>query len=72
MARDGHGETVTPRLHAGVTLAGCGHWTQQERPAEVNAALLGFLAQVDGPARGVGIPRPGRGGARLRSAGHEE
>lgn len=24
-------------------LAGCGHWTQQERPAEVNAALLEFL-----------------------------
>jgi pimeloyl-ACP methyl ester carboxylesterase len=28
----------------GVTLLpGCGHWTQQERPAEVNAALFGFL-----------------------------
>ncbi|MGA6152142.1 alpha/beta fold hydrolase [Stenotrophomonas sp. NPDC087984] len=24
-------------------LAGCGHWTQQERPAEVNAALIEFL-----------------------------
>ncbi|WP_367669714.1 alpha/beta fold hydrolase [Streptomyces sp. DT2A-34] len=24
-------------------LAGCGHWTQQERPDEVNAALVEFL-----------------------------
>ncbi|WP_432168872.1 alpha/beta fold hydrolase [Streptomyces sp. 1222.5] len=24
-------------------LAGCGHWTQQERPTEVNAALIEFL-----------------------------
>jgi pimeloyl-ACP methyl ester carboxylesterase len=24
-------------------LPGCGHWTQQERPAEVSAALLDFL-----------------------------
>ena len=27
---------------------GCGHWTQQERPAEVNAALLDFLARIEG------------------------
>ncbi|WBO69084.1 alpha/beta fold hydrolase [Streptomyces camelliae] len=26
-----------------VKLAGCGHWTQQERPNEVNAALIEFL-----------------------------
>jgi pimeloyl-ACP methyl ester carboxylesterase len=26
-----------------VKLTGCGHWTQQERPAEVNAALIEFL-----------------------------
>ena len=25
---------------------GCGHWTQQERPAEVNEALLDFLAAL--------------------------
>jgi pimeloyl-ACP methyl ester carboxylesterase len=24
-------------------LAGCGHWTQQERPAEVNAILVDWL-----------------------------
>jgi pimeloyl-ACP methyl ester carboxylesterase len=29
-----------------LTLAGCGHWTQQERPAEVNAALFEFLKEV--------------------------
>jgi len=33
-----------PGLRKTVTLPGCGHWTQQERPAEVNAALLEFLA----------------------------
>jgi pimeloyl-ACP methyl ester carboxylesterase len=32
-----------PRLRETVMLPGCGHWTQQERPAEVNAAMLGFL-----------------------------
>ncbi|GAB2754225.1 hypothetical protein GCM10027072_60240 [Streptomyces bullii] len=26
-----------------VVLPGCGHWTQQERPAEVTAALLDLL-----------------------------
>jgi pimeloyl-ACP methyl ester carboxylesterase len=26
-----------------VMLPGCGHWTQQERAAEVNAAMLEFL-----------------------------
>jgi pimeloyl-ACP methyl ester carboxylesterase len=35
-----------PKLHASVILSGCGHWTQQERPAEVNAALLDFLASL--------------------------
>jgi pimeloyl-ACP methyl ester carboxylesterase len=37
---------VAPKLHAAVTLPGCGHWTQQERPAEVNEALLDFLAHL--------------------------
>jgi pimeloyl-ACP methyl ester carboxylesterase len=27
-------------------LPGCGHWTQQERPNEVNAALIEFLREV--------------------------
>ena len=29
-----------------VKLAGCGHWTQQERPREVNEALIGFLTEL--------------------------
>jgi pimeloyl-ACP methyl ester carboxylesterase len=30
----------------GVHLLDCGHWVQQERPEEVNRALLGFLGEV--------------------------
>jgi pimeloyl-ACP methyl ester carboxylesterase len=26
-----------------VFLPGCGHWVQQERPAEVNAEMIDFL-----------------------------
>ena len=29
-------------------LPGCGHWTQQERPAEVNAALIDFIRSLPG------------------------
>lgn len=32
-----------PNLKDVVMLPGAGHWTQQERPAEVNAALIAFL-----------------------------
>ena len=32
-----------PNLRKTIMLPGCGHWTQQERPAEVNTALLEFL-----------------------------
>jgi epoxide hydrolase A/B len=35
-----------PDLRDIVLLPGCGHWTQQERPAEVNAALLDFLQSL--------------------------
>ncbi|EPD66663.1 MULTISPECIES: alpha/beta fold hydrolase [Streptomyces] len=31
-----------------IELAGCGHWTQQERPDEVNTALLDFLTELRG------------------------
>ncbi|MGF1429551.1 alpha/beta fold hydrolase [Kitasatospora sp. LaBMicrA B282] len=40
--------TLAPKLFRSVLLPGCGHWTQQERPAEVNAELLDFLAHLDG------------------------
>jgi len=39
------GETL-PDLRGQHILPGCGHWTQQERPEEVNELLLGFLAEV--------------------------
>jgi pimeloyl-ACP methyl ester carboxylesterase len=32
-----------PQLRGTLMLPGCGHWTQQERPAEVNKAMLDFL-----------------------------
>ncbi len=32
-----------PNLRGVVMLPGAGHWTQQERPAEVNEALIAFL-----------------------------
>lgn len=38
--------STLPKLHRSVILEGCGHWTQQERPDEVNAALVDFLAHV--------------------------
>jgi epoxide hydrolase A/B len=36
-----------PNLRGKVMLPGTGHWTQQERPAEVNAALIEFLSGLD-------------------------
>jgi pimeloyl-ACP methyl ester carboxylesterase len=35
-----------PNLRKVLTLPGCGHWTQQERPAEVTGALIDFLREV--------------------------
>jgi pimeloyl-ACP methyl ester carboxylesterase len=35
-----------PNLRGVVMLPGCGHWTQQERPEEVNAQLVSFLRGV--------------------------
>jgi epoxide hydrolase A/B len=32
-----------PALKETIMLSGCGHWTQQERPVEVNAAMIRFL-----------------------------
>ncbi|HVA71005.1 MAG TPA: alpha/beta hydrolase [Acidimicrobiales bacterium] len=40
------GETTMPNLTKSVILEGCGHWTQQERPDEVNGLLLEFLAGI--------------------------
>ncbi|MBR0829149.1 alpha/beta hydrolase [Bradyrhizobium manausense] len=35
-----------PQLREIKMLPGCGHWTQQERPKEVNAALVEFLRSL--------------------------
>ena len=37
---------LVPDLRQTIVLPGCGHWTQQERPAEVNAAMLRFLGEL--------------------------
>ena len=34
---------LVPDLRRILLIPGCGHWTQQERPGDVNAALIGFL-----------------------------
>lgn len=34
-------------LRGTVTIEGAGHWVQQERPEEVNEALLEFLGELD-------------------------
>jgi pimeloyl-ACP methyl ester carboxylesterase len=35
--------TFVPQLRQTILLPGCGHWTQQERPEAVNAAMIDFL-----------------------------
>jgi pimeloyl-ACP methyl ester carboxylesterase len=35
--------SVAPQLREPLLLPGCGHWTQQERPAEVSAAMIDFI-----------------------------
>ena len=37
---------VLPDFRGATVIDGAGHWVQQERPAETNAALLSFLASV--------------------------
>ena len=39
-------ETFLPKLSKSVLLPGADHWIQQERPAEVSAAMLEFLAAL--------------------------
>jgi pimeloyl-ACP methyl ester carboxylesterase len=38
--------TTLPKLYKSVVLPGCGHWTQQERPTEVNELLIEFLGSL--------------------------
>jgi pimeloyl-ACP methyl ester carboxylesterase len=37
-----------PQIRDTLMLPGCGHWTQQERPDEVNAAMIEFLRSLPG------------------------
>ena len=41
--------TTLPGLTRSVILDGCGHWTQQERPQEVNELLVAFLDGLGAP-----------------------
>ena len=43
-------ETIAPALRGKILIEGAGHWVQQERPDEVNAALLEFLRRDYPPA----------------------
>ena len=38
--------TLVPQLRRTLILPGCGHWTQQERSQEVNAAMIDFLRNL--------------------------
>ncbi len=38
--------TTLPRLRGSHILEGCGHWTQQERPDDVNRLLVEFLGSL--------------------------
>jgi pimeloyl-ACP methyl ester carboxylesterase len=37
---------LVPHLRGKIILPDCGHWTQQERASEVNAAMIDFLHQL--------------------------
>lgn len=42
---------IVPGLKRQLLIEGGGHWIQQERPKEVNDALIAFLREVAPPAR---------------------
>jgi pimeloyl-ACP methyl ester carboxylesterase len=41
-------ELERPNLKQKLIVDGAGHWIQQERPDQVNAALIGFLKEAIG------------------------
>ncbi|MDE5447078.1 alpha/beta fold hydrolase [Bradyrhizobium sp. CSA207] len=47
-------QEALPDLRGMDILPGCGHWTQQERPREVNSRLIAWLRDVDSPSRTSG------------------
>ncbi len=38
--------TLVPKIRPAITLAGCGHWTEQERAPEVSAAMIDFVRSL--------------------------
>jgi pimeloyl-ACP methyl ester carboxylesterase len=40
-------QQFVPQLRGATILPDCGHWTQQERPDEVNSEIIHFLRQLD-------------------------
>jgi pimeloyl-ACP methyl ester carboxylesterase len=40
-------KTFVPALREIQLIPGCGHWTQQERPTEVNAAIVDFIRNLN-------------------------
>ena len=45
-------DRTLPDLRGSHVLSGCGHWTAQERPNDVNDLLIGFLGEALGPPGG--------------------
>jgi pimeloyl-ACP methyl ester carboxylesterase len=39
-------DRTVPKLRGKLVLSNCGHWAQQERASEVNAAMIGFLREL--------------------------
>jgi hypothetical protein len=37
---------MVPKLRPPIMLAGCGHWTEQERAREVSTAMIDFLRSL--------------------------
>ena len=50
-------EQNAPNLRGNVVLEGAGHWLPIERPKEVNAALLDFLAGLESAPQSAGITK---------------
>ncbi len=44
---DRESSRFVPQLRGTLMLPGCGHWTQQERAAEVNRAMIEFLRGLE-------------------------
>ena len=51
-------ERVLPNLRQKLIIHGAGHWIQQERAGEVNAALIAFLKGNAATAPAQYSPRP--------------